>query len=667
MVASYHGHEMDLNALRRRFSISLKGTTLKTILLMAERLGLSGRPLRLEPAGLAELGTPTILHWNMNHFVVLAEADAKTALIHDPASGARSYSLEEISKHFTGVALELVPTDRFEQKHERIPLRLQQLVGRIPAMARSIAQALVLSLLLQMFVLVSPFYIQLTIDHAITKGDGTLLIALAVGFAFLALLKFGVDWLRSLVLLHFASVLNFRIGANLFHHLVRLPLEWFEKRHVGDLVARFGSTQPIRSLIAEGAVAALVDGLMAALTLTMLFIYSSTLAWVALAGFLVSGGLRLGTFRFLRRREEEAIVALAQEQTSFIETARAIHSLKVFGAEPERERLWLNRHAEAIAKRARLGRLQALLRTGTELIGSLELVLLVYLAAQASMRGGFTIGMIFAFIAYRQQFADKTTKLIDAAIQYRMLDLHLDRIADIALSEPEAGIEPARMLTHRIRGGIELCAVSYRYAETEADVLDQVSLKIDAGEFVAITGPSGGGKTTLLKVMLGLLTPQSGHVLIDGEPLSRIGTAALRAACGVVLQDDQLLSGSIAENIAMFEPQLDIRWIRECARVAGIDGEIVALPMDYNTHVGDMGAALSGGQKQRILLARALYRRPRFLFMDEGTNQVDVTKEREMNAALSQLPATRIVIAHRPDTILAAGRIIELRGGRITT
>ncbi|HWH21836.1 MAG TPA: peptidase domain-containing ABC transporter [Allosphingosinicella sp.] len=665
MAASYHGHETDLGSLRRRFSISMKGVTLKTIMLMAERLGMSGRALRLEPEQLKELRTPAILHWDMNHFVVLTGANARSATIHDPALGARRYGIEEVSRHFTGVALELTPTDSFEPVQEKAKLPLSRLVGRIEGGWRSIGQALLLSLLLQVFVLLGPFYMQLAVDDAVARSDRSLLGALAIGFGMLAVLRFGATWLRTLVLLHFASLLNFKMGANLFHHLVRLPLDWFEKRHIGDLVSRFGSTMPIRNLIAEGAVAAAVDGLMAVLTLAMLFLYSPTLALVVLGGFLVYAALRLGTFKALRRREEDAIVASALEQSSFIETARAIQGLKLFGLEGARERTWQNRHAEVIAQRAKVAKLQGVLRAAVELISGIELVIVVYLAALAAMAGSFTIGMIFAFVAYRQQFTEKATKLLETAIQYRMLNLHLERIGDISLAEREEGIEPQGLIEHEVKGGLEARELVYRFADSEPAVLSGASLKVEPGEFLAITGPSGGGKTTLLKVMLGLFRPESGELLADGVPMRRIGAGTFRAQIGAVMQDDHLLAGSIADNICLFDQDLDIGWMRECARIAGVDEEIMAMPMNYNTLVGDMGAALSGGQRQRVLLARALYRRPKILFMDEGTSHLDVAKEKEVNAALAGLKITRIVIAHRPETIRAADRAVELRDGKL--
>lgn len=666
MIATYHGHEVDLNALRRTFSVSLKGTTLKTVLHMAERLSMVGRGLRLEPDHLKDLRTPCILHWDMNHFVVLKEVRGDRLIIHDPGQGVRRYSRLEAASHFTGIALELLPTPCFEKKKDVRKLALSALWGRMPGMARALAQALVLSVVLQIFVLAAPFYMQLTVDDAVMKADLGLLSALAIGFGLVVLFRTAAEWLRAHVLLFLGGALNFQMGANLFHHLVRLPLDWFEKRHIGDLVSRFSSTEPIRRLIAEGFVAAVVDGLMALLTLAVIFFYSPPLAAIVLAALACYGTLRFALYRVLRQREEDAIHAVAKEQSSFIETARAIQSIKIFGREADREGVWQSRYAEAISRRVCLGRFQIGFRAANDVIYGLENVLVIYLGARAALAGEMTVGMLIAFMAWRQQFLDKATKLIDTGIEYRMLDLHLERIADIALAEREGrGEHSGGLIARPIEGAVALRGVRFRYSETEPEVLEGVDLSIAAGEFVAITGPSGGGKTTLLKVMLGLFRPSVGDVLIDGVPIDHFAPEDLRAQVGVVMQDDQLLAGSLADNICFFDSQLDLERLRACAIMAGLDDEIMAMPMNYNTLVGDMGTALSGGQRQRLLLARALYRRPRILFMDEGTAHLDLDKEREVNRALASLNITRIIIAHRPETIRAADRIIRLEGGKV--
>jgi ATP-binding cassette subfamily B protein RaxB len=666
MVATYHGREVDLVALRRLFSVSLKGVTLKDVLLMGQRLGMTGRGLRLEPEQLGDIKLPCILHWDMNHFVVLKAVGARKVTIHDPASGVRTLTLEEVGHHFTGIALELTPTGSFERRKETSRLSLTALWGRMHGIKRALAQALVLSGVLQLVVLAAPFYMQLAVDEAVMKGDGGLLTALALGFGLLTLIHIGADWLRSHVLLFLGGALNFQMGANLFHHLVRLPLAWFEKRHIGDLVSRFRSAEPIQRLVSEGLVAALVDGVMATLTLVMILIYSPKLSGIVFAALALYAILRFALYRALRQRQEEMIEAAAKEQTTFIETARAIQSIKIFGREADREALWQNRYADEISRGIRHGRFTIGFKTANDLIYGIENVLMVYLGARAIMANELSIGMLYAFMAYKEQFLSKATNLIETGIQYRMLDLHLDRLSDIALAEREQDSHGESLVAREVRGAVELKGVSFRYADTEPEVLSGADLKVEAGEFVAVTGPSGGGKTTLLKIMLGLFKPVEGTVLIDGTPIDHFGRQAFRSQVGVVMQDDQLLSGSIAENICFFDASLDLDWMRACAGIAGIDDEIMAMPMNYNTLIGDMGTTLSGGQRQRVLLARALYRRPRILFMDEGTSNLDLDKEREVNRALAELKITRIVIAHRPETIRAADRIVVLREGRVS-
>lgn len=666
MVAGYHGRMTDLAALRRRVPVSTKGMTLGGVLEAARTLGLTGRGLRLEPEALHALRTPAILHWDMDHFVVLKAVRGDRVVLHDPARGERRLSLAELATHFTGVALELTPTTDFVRGDERRKLRLTALLGRVDGAGRAVAMALVLSLVLQVFVLASPFYMQLAVDEAVLQGDTGLLVALAVGFALLTAVKLVADWIRARVLLAINQVVAFQMVANLFHHMIRLPVEWFTRRHIGDLVSRFGATQPIIDLVSRGLVAAVVDGLMALLTLAMILLYSPTLAAVVLAALVLQVVLRLGGFRLLRAREEEAIEAAAKEQTTFIETARAMQSIRLFGREADREALWQGRHAEVVNRDAALGRTREDFRAGKELVSGLELIVVVYLGARLSIAGELTIGMLFAFMAYRQQFFDKTLALLETAVSFRLLDLHLQRIADIALSEREAGVDLGQPLVARpLAGRVELRDICFRHAAFEPELLVGVNLDVAAGEFVAITGPSGTGKTTLLKVMLGLLNPTAGQVVVDGQPLGPAGMQAYRAQVGVVMQDDALLAGSIAENISFAEARPEVGWMRQCAAMAGIDAEIMAMPMTYGTLVGDLGLALSGGQRQRLLLARALYRRPRILLMDEGTSHLDLAKEREVNAALAALEITRIVIAHRPDTIAAADRVLVLRDGRL--
>jgi ATP-binding cassette, subfamily B, bacterial CvaB/MchF/RaxB len=447
------------------------------------------------------------------------------------------------------------------------------------------------------------------------------------------------------------------MGSRLFHHLVRLPLAYFEKRHIGDILSRFISLEPIRNILAEGLITAAIDGLMGIATLTVLFLYSPVLAFVVIVAFLCYLTLRLALYRQFRERSEAVIRSKAQENSALIETLRAIQSLKLFNREGERESQWLNRYAGVINAAVRIGRAKILFSTLNEAIFGLENIVTVYLAVRMALSGELTVGMIFAILAYKQSFMTKAVSLVETALDFRILELHLERLSDIALSAPEPGHDRPIGYARPIIGRIELRDVWFRYAESEPFVLENIDLLVEAGRFVTITGPSGGGKTTLVKIMLGLLEPTAGEVLIDGVPLATVGARAYRENVGAVMQEDQLLSGSIADNICFFDPIYDQNRMIECAQLAAIHDEIMAMPMTYNSLIGDMGSSLSGGQKQRVLLARALYRQPKLLFLDEGTAHLDLDKEAEVNHNLQRLTITRINVAHRPEIISGADRI----------
>jgi ATP-binding cassette subfamily B protein RaxB len=274
--------------------------------------------------------------------------------------------------------------------------------------------------------------------------------------------------------------------------------------------------------------------------------------------------------------------------------------------------------------------------------------------------GNLSVGTIFAFLAYKVNFATKSATLVEKILDFRLLDLHLERIADVALSKIESGQNDPAPAFASIIGKIELRNVSFRYAETERFILQEINLTIDAGQFITVQGPSGGGKTTLMKIMLGLLEPTGGEILIDGVPLSAIGVRSYREQVGAVMQDDQLMSGTVADNISFGDTGMDMAWVVQCAQMARVHEEILRMPMGYNSLIGDMGSSLSGGQKQRVLLARALYKRPRILFLDEGTAHLDVEVERQINQQLRQLDITRISVAHRADIMAGADGIVQI-------
>ena len=670
MVACYLGLDTDLPSLRLRFGLSRKGANFENLVSVAAALGLDSRPLKLDMHNLPELQLPCILHWDMNHFVVLKSVSARRIVIHDPAIGVRAFTTEEFASHFTGIALELSPGEGFApQSQPRLHFTLRGLMGRITGLNRGLAQILALALALEVVVIALPFYLQWVVDQALLAADHELLGVLALGFGLLVLLQAGIGAVRSWWVATLSARLNFQWLGNVFGHLVRLPLEFFEKRHVGHIVSCFGSISVIQKTLTTGLVQALVDGLMVAGTLLMMSLYSPALMAVSLVAAGLYGSLRWGVFRALREASAEEIIHAARQQTHFLETAGGIQSVRLFGRGDQRRAGWMNMLADQFNAGLRVARVHVAHETAQTLLFGLERVIVVWLAARMVLAGSFTVGMLFAYMAYKELFSARVGALVDIASELAMLRLHGERVADIALAQAEAGEAPAAVevdLTAR-PARIELRNVSYRYAPTEPWVLRGVDLMVEDGLSLAVTGPSGCGKTTLVKVMLGLLPPTEGEVLFDGTPIHRLGLSHYRALIGTVMQEDRLFSGSVADNICFFDPQPDLDWIEECARLAAVDVEIRAMTMGFHTLVTDVGTGLSGGQKQRVLLARALYRRPRILVLDEATSHLDLRNEHSVNEAVRAMALTRVVVAHRPETIAVADRVVTLAGGRIAS
>lgn len=666
MVASAHGHRTDLATLRQRFSVSSKGVTLKELVRMAEALHLQPRALRAELDEVAQLQTPCILHWDLNHFVVLVSVKRGVATIHDPARGLRRLGRDELSRHFTGVALELQPAAGFAPKVERQRLTLRQLLGPVTGLRRSVVQIGVLALALELFMLLSPFFMQWVVDGVILTADRDLLVTLAVGFGLLVLIQVATAAARSWAVLVLSSTLNLQWLVNVFAHLLRLPVAWFEKRHPGDIWSRFGAVQQIQKTLTTSFVEAVLDGVMVLLALAVMLLYSVPLALVSLGAVAGYALLRRVFFRPQREATEEALVFEGRQASHFLESLRGVQAIKLFNAQADRGSRFASLVVDTMNAELATRKLDLLFGVLHRLLFGLERVVVIGFGALLVLDGRLSVGMLFAFFAYREQFALRVSALIDKAVALKMLRLQGERLADIVLTAPEADAAPGTPAAPEAGApAIELRDVSFRYADGEPEVLRGVSLRIEPGESVAIVGPSGGGKTTLLKLMLGIHAPSSGELRVGGQPLSRTGLRAWRDRVGVVMQDEPLFSGSIAENIAFFDPAPDRAWIEQCARVAAVHDEIEAMPMGYHTLIGEMGSALSGGQKQRILLARALYKRPQILLLDEATSSLDVDRERLVNQAVRQLALTRVIVAHRPETIASAGRVIALHDGRV--
>ncbi|MEL7487721.1 MAG: peptidase domain-containing ABC transporter, partial [Pseudomonadota bacterium] len=492
-----------------------------------------------------------------------------------------------------------------------------------------------------------------------------LLIALAVGFALLTVFSGITEYIRSYLVTAIGQNFSFQIIGNVLRHLLRLKTEYFEKRSIGDVTSRIGSIQQIKQVITQDFITIVIDGVMSFFMLGLMFLYDARLA----AFVLVTTAIHLAVAQLLypaaRRREEKLITAMAREESYVIESVRAARAIKLFGREAERETGWRNLYSDVVNNTIERDRVRFAIQLSATTVFGVQLAGVAFFGALLVLNGSMSLGMLFAFVSFRQTFAMRAISLVQQLLGLRMLALHLDRVADIVLSDTEDAEATAPRRSGDKPIDISLEDVAFRYSYHENDVLDGVSLNIRDGEFIAITGVSGGGKTTLLKLLLGLLEPSAGAVRVGGKPLHAFGLSAWRAACGVVMQDDQLLSGTIADNISFYDPQIDMEKVRSVAKIARIHDDIVNMPMEYLSLIGDMGSSLSGGQRQRLMLARALYHDPRILILDEGTANLDRNTEREIADAIENMPITRIVIAHRQELINRADTVYVMRDRKL--
>ncbi len=667
MCAAPFGYETDLHAMRNRFTLSLKGLNLKTLIDIAASIGLSGRALRLDLNELSQLRLPCILHWDLRHFVVLTQIRNDKVTIHDPSIGKRHLSLQEIGSSFTGVALELTPTTDFEPKREKTRIRLRQLLGSVVGLRRSLVQILAVSLAIEVIAVILPWLNQWIVDDVVVTGDSSLLLVLAYGMLLLTLFQLAITALRSWLIMVMGTRMNLQWSGNVFSHLLRLPVSYFEKRNLGDVLSRFGAVDQIRQVITKGFVETVVDSIMATVALCVMFFYSIKLTLVVLVAALLYALLRSYLYHIYRLRSEEEIVRSARLNGLTLESIRGVQSIKLFNFENSRVSSWLNQQVDVYNARIALQKLDIGFQFGQGLLVALENVLVIWLAATMIINREFTIGMLFAFIGYKEQFISKITAFVDHIVRFRLLSIQTERLSDIVL-HPRDNTQSNSSLAPSPNGySIEFRNVWFRYADGEPWVLKGVDLHITPGDSVVILGMSGGGKTTLIKLLLGLLIPNKGEILVDGVNLQQLDMSQFRAYIGTVMQNDQLFAGSIMENVAFFDSNLDLELVIDCLKKASLYEEVLAMPMGLQTLVGDMGTTLSGGQKQRLLVARALYRRPQVVILDEATSHLDKENQKHVHSALKSAGRTHISITHRQELVSPADRVYILHDGQLAT
>lgn len=660
MILGAHGRHLDLNALRARHGPTTRGTTLQRLIEIGGCEGLECRPLRVEIEDLADIALPCILHWEMTHFVVLVRVGRRGYRIVDPAVGARSISAKEMSASFTGIVLECAPGAVFEQVKRAEGLSVRKLLESVKGVKRGLALLLIMSIVLQALSVLAPLLTQSIIDSVVISGDSGLLLTIFVVMTAVVCLQVSMNAARTWASLYLGAELGYFLVAGVLRKLLWLPASFFQARSMGDLISRLGSVQAIKEAATSLIVGVILDAAMVVTMLAAILIYSPLLASVSLLSFAAYAVLRIASAQWLRVASEKDITLSAKESSQVFESLRGYLTVQANGLEEFRHTQWKGLAVDSINQKLRIGRANLGITGASQALQGIERAIVIALGAALVIDGSFTVGMLVAYLAYRDLFSTRASSLLDMLLSAHLLRVHVDRVSEVFLTDARSEGGDSLIQSD---GGVGLSArgISYQYSGGESPVFENLDLEVKPGELVVILGPSGCGKSTLLKVLMGMLPASGGSVVLGGLPLEKISHSSLRGLVASVMQEDQLFAGTVAENIAIGEWHPDRERVLKAAELAAIRAEVQMMPMGFSTMVGDMGAAFSSGQKQRIILARAFYRTPKIIFLDEATSHLDEVSERQVLASLRQLGATIVCATHEQSIIDIADKVIQLR------
>ncbi len=663
MVLSYHGRDTRPDQLRGLLDAGRDGVTAEAIAREARRQGLIVRAFTTEPENLPHLPLPAIVFWEFDHFVVLERWSPQGVDIVDPAAGRRRLSAAAFEAAFTGVVMTFAPGVDFRPAASGRPNAWLAYLGDVlreqPAL---LAQILGASLLVQLFALASPLFTQILVDDILPAGNAGTLALVGLGVVVLTLAHALVSFSRALLLVNLQSRLDARLMTGFLERLLRLPFGFFQGRSSGDLLMRLSSNTVLRETLTGEAFSLVLDSVLVLTYLLFLLWQQPLMAAVALAFGGAQVTLTLITAARQRRLMAEMLAAEGDEQGYLVEMLKGVATLKATGSESRAYGTWETLFYRALNVTIRKNTEGAVIDTGRWLLRALAPIVLLWLGIYQVMAGELSLGEMLAVNSVALLFLSPLSSLVHSIQRLQLAGAHLERIADVMEAAPEAGGETP---VERLRGDIELSNVSFRYNAESPTILHDISLSIRAGQKVAIVGRSGSGKTTLGHLLLRLYRPAAGNITYDGRDAATLDLGALRRQFGVVMQEPFLFSGSVRQNIALHAPEASLERIRQAARLAAIAEEIDAMPMGYETYLAEDASTISGGQRQRLALARALVAEPGILLLDEATSHLDSLTEQQLDANLSALPITRIVIAHRLSTVRNADLIVVLDAGRI--
>jgi ATP-binding cassette, subfamily B, bacterial CvaB/MchF/RaxB len=669
MIANYHRHDIDLSYLRALFPLSQTGMSLGDIVEVAEGLGLDANGFALSNVGeLSGVALPAILHWNGNHFVVLERIRRGRYHVHDPEFGLRIYDRADMERLFSGVVLEFQPRMDFARLTAERRLGFLEVFRATRGLGNTVWQISLVSLAIALLGLGMPVLLEIALDVVIPQVDLDLLRVLAIGLAAMMVFEAVGRWLRDAIVLRSSTLLQLQFTRNVVGHAFRLPLGYFERRHPGDFAVRVDSIDHIKAFLVGGLVTAVADSATSVLLVGLMTYYAPLMAGVTLLTLVAVLLARALTFPALRRHTAASLEARSEEQARLLDGLRRVAALKAHNATD----LFAMRWFESFARfantdfRARHATIDAELFM--HLVIAASTVTTLYLGVGAVIGNTLTIGSLYAFFALRGDFFERVNRLTVNLMHLSVMRVHFQRLDDLVGQEAESGAEGVRI--HRsVRRSVALEDVRVQFGRADAPLLVDVNLAIDVagGESIAIVGASGSGKSSLLKVLASLHEPAAGRLTVDGAALEQFGRREFRANLGVVFADDGLFAGTVADNLALFDPSVTRAQMDSALDEVGLREAIDALPQGLATLVSEESGLLSTGQRRRLLVARALCRRPRLLLLDEVTANLDPETERALVEGLRRVRAAKVYVTHSRQLLAGVDRVLRVADGRLVT
>jgi ATP-binding cassette subfamily B protein RaxB len=669
MCFNYHYMKINLINLRTKYPVSSDGLTMYNLIDICEEEGFIANLYEAEAKELNQIQLPCVLHWDLNHFVVLKEIKRNKYIIADPAIGEIEYSFSELENNFTGYALEITPD--FESNYsanvkkwdnnKNNELSLNYFFKNSKYFHSSILYTFSIMLVIQILSMGFPILMQIVIDEFIVVNSTNNLIYFGAAGLSLIFFRFYASILKTWTVIYIGYKWHEHFSQHFFKKILRIPMSYFNARGSSDVFFRFSSLHKLKDALTNTIVEGLIDSFMIIFTIFAMYFYSSQLTLIVVSLLLLFLVIRHVLYKKEKIHTKKETLSSIKENHYFLETIRSMESVKSYAVGNERYNAWKKCYSNVTNQSISISKIKMWSSSLENLISGIEDILVLFIGATLIINESLTLGTLFSFIAFKSICSMQSKNLINKLYELKLLGIHLERLADIEFAEEEINIFGTPEYKNvKIKGQITLENIYFKHRGTKDYIFKDFSLNINSGENIVLVGKSGCGKSTLQKIMMGLLPIESGRILIDGIDIKHYGLNNFRKQIAVVSQSEKLLSDSILNNISFYKRPLNFEKVRICSENAMIKDYIESLKMQYESLIDEMSSTISGGQAQRILLARALYREPKIMFLDEATSALDVDTEKSIVKTLTSLGITRISIAHREETIKMADRIIRL-------